>query len=69
VKNWQSNRWQIDPRESLTDRRNASTYLQTEYLRRKNRLQNLNNVGRNGRLILYGLTGILFFIGLFFVLF
>ena len=69
MKNWQSNRWQIDPRESLTDRRNASTYLQTEYLRRKNRLQNLNSVGRNGRLVLYGLTGVLFFIGLFFVLF
>jgi hypothetical protein len=69
VKNWQSNRWQINSQESLTDRRNASSYLQTEYLRRKNRLQNLNSAGRNGRLILYGLTGILFFIGMFFVLF
>ena len=69
MKNWQSNLWQIDPRESLTDRGNASTYLQTEYLRRKNRLQNLNIAGRNGRLVLYGLTGILFLIGLFFVLF
>ena len=69
MKNWQSNRWQINSQESLTDRRNASSYLQTEYLRRKNRLQNLNSAGRNGRLILYGLTGILFFIGLFFVLF
>lgn len=69
MKNWQSNRWQINSPESWTDRRNASTYLQTEYLRRKNRLQNLNSVGRNGRLVLYGLTGILFLIGLFFVLF
>ena len=69
MKNWQSNRWQIDPQENLTDRRNASSYLQTEYLRRENRLQNLNSAGRNGRLVLYGLTGILFLIGLFFVLF
>ena len=69
MKNWQSHRWQINFQESLTDRRNASAYLQTEYLRRKNRLQNLNSVGRNGRLILYGLTGVLFLIGLFFVLF
>ena len=69
MRNWQSNRWQINSPESWTDRRNASTYLQTEYLRRKNRLQNLNIAGRNGRLVLYGLTGILFLIGLFFVLF
>jgi len=69
VKNWQSNRWQVDSPESWTDRRNASSYLQTEYLRRKNRLQNLSSVGRNGRLVLYGLTGILFLIGLFFVFF
>ena len=69
MKNWQSNRWQFNPQENLTDRRNASSYLQTEYLRQKNRLQNLNSAGRNGRLVLYGLTGILFLIGLFFVLF
>ncbi|MBE6371207.1 MAG: hypothetical protein E7055_03940 [Lentisphaerae bacterium] len=69
MKNWQSNRWQVDSPESWTDRRNASSYLQTEYLRRKNRLQNLSSVGRNGRLVLYGLTGILFLIGLFFVFF
>ena len=69
MKNWQSNRWQINSQESWTDRRNASTYLQAEYLRRKNRLQNLNSVGRNGRLVLYGLTGILFLIGLIFVVF
>ena len=69
MKNWQSNRWQFNPQENLTDRRNASSYLQTEYLRRKNRLQNLKSAGRNGRLVLYGLTGILFLIGLFFVLF
>ena len=69
MKNWQSNRWQFNPQENLTDRRNASSYLQTEYLRRKNRLQNLNSAGRNGRLVLYGLTGILFLIGLFFVFF
>ena len=69
MRNWQSNRWQINSQESWTDRRSASTYLQTEYLRRKNRLQNLNSIGRNGRLVLYGLTGVLFLIGLFFVLF
>jgi len=69
VKNWQSNRWTIDPPESVPDRRIVSSYLQTEYYRRKNRLQYLKSSGRNGRLILYGLTGILFGIGLFFVLF
>ncbi len=69
MKNWQSNRWQVNSPESWTDRRNASSYLQTEYLRRKNRLQNLGSGGRNGRLVLYGLTGILSLIGLFFVFF
>ena len=69
MKNWQSNRWQVNSPETWTDRRNASSYLQTEYLRRKNRLQSLSSAGRNGRLVLYGLTGILSLIGLFFVLF
>ena len=69
MKNWQSGRWQINSSESMQDRRNVSSYLQTEYFRRKNRLQYLKNSGRNGRLILYGLTGILFGVGLFFVLF
>ena len=44
-------------------------YLQAEYFRKKNRLQNLKNSGKNGRLILYCITGILFCIGLFFVFF
>ena len=44
-------------------------YLQTEYFRKKNRLQYLKNPGKNGRLILYCITGVLFCIGLFFVFF
>ena len=69
MKTWHSNRWTIDPPESVPDRGIVSSYLQTEYFRRKNRLQYLKSSGRNGRLILYGLTGILFGTGLFFVLF
>ena len=40
-----------------------------EYFRKKNRLQYLKSSGKNGRLILYCITGILFCIGLFFVFF
>ncbi len=69
MKNWQQNRWRIDYQESAPDRRIVSAYLQTEYFRRKNRLQNLNRPGKTGRVILYGLTGLLFAIGLFFVWF
>lgn len=69
MKNWQLNRWKMDYQESAPDRRVVSMYLQAEYFRRKNHLQNLKGTGKTGRLVLYGLTGILFCIGLFFVLF
>lgn len=69
MKNWQQNRWKIGYPENAPDCGIVSTYLQAEYFRRKNRLQNLNNRGKTGRLILYGLSGLLFAIGLFFVWF
>ncbi len=69
MKNWQQNRWKIDYGENAPDRRVVSMYLQAEYFRRKNRLQNLNSPKKTGRLILYGLSGLLFAIGLFFVWF
>ena len=69
MKNWQQNHWKVDYQESAPDRRIVSMYLQAEYFRRKNRLQNLNSSGNTGRLILYCLSGLLFAIGLFFVWF
>ncbi len=69
MKNWQQNRWEMDYQDSVPDHRIVSGYLQAEYFRRKNRLQNLNSPGKTGRLILYCLSGLLFGIGLFFVWF
>ena len=69
MKNWQPKFPKIDYQERGPDRRIVSMYLQAEYLRRRNRLQNLNSPGKTGRLILYVLSGILFAVGLFFVLF
>ena len=59
----------MDYPERDPDRRGISMYLQAEYFRRKNRLQDLQNQGKTARMILYGLAGILFSIGLFFVFF
>ena len=69
MKNRQPNRWEMDYQNRLEDRRDLSMYLQAEYFRKKNQLQNLEIPGITVRLILYGLTGIFFCIGLFFVLF
>ena len=69
MKNWQAKFSKIDYQECAPDRRIVSMYLQAEYLRRRNRLQNLNSPGKTGRLILYVLSGILFAVGLFFVFF
>ena len=69
MKNRQPNRWGMDYQNRLEDHRDLSMYLQAEYFRKKNQLQTLENPGTTVRLILYGLTGIFFCIGLFFVLF
>ena len=69
MKNWQPNIWRKDYPDIEPNRRVLSMYLQAEYFRKKNRLQYLKSSGKNGRLILYCITGILFCIGLFFVFF
>jgi len=69
VKNRQSNSWRMNYQDDEPNRRVLSMYLQAEYFRKKNRLQYLKSSGKNGRLILYCITGILFCIGLFFVFF
>lgn len=69
MKTRQPNRWKNDYQNRLEDHQVLSMYLQAEYFRKKNQLQNLEKPGKTVRLILYGLTGIFFCIGLFFVLF
>ena len=46
-----------------------SMYLQTKYYRKQKQLQDLKDNGKYGRLMLYGIAGVFFCIGLFFVLF
>lgn len=59
----------IDYRNSLEDRRVLSMYLQAGRYRKPEQLRGLEYSARKARLILYGLAGLLFGVGVFFVLF
>ena len=58
-----------DCQSSEENRLFLSMYLQTKYYRKQKQLQDLNDNGKYGRLMLYCITGVFFCIGLFFVLF
>lgn len=55
--------------DSGTDRRVLSMYLQASQYRKKSGLQDMDSPIKRRRLVIYGLFGIFFGIGLFFVFF
>ena len=62
-------RRRIDYQNSAEDRRVLSLYWQSGILRKKQRLNELEDSARRNRIILYGLAGAVFLTGLFFIFF